>query len=82
MSPSRKGDTILLQRKSIKSKSPYDPQPFTAEKVHGTQVNRRRGEEIKVRDSQKWKRVELRAAQQFSRNREKEGNPDIGLPAT
>ena len=78
----KEGDTILLQRKSTKSKSPYDPQPFTAEKVHGTQVIGRRGEETKVRDSQKWKRVELRTAQQFSRKRETEGDPDIGLPAT
>ena len=78
----KEGDTILLQRKSTKSKSLYDPQPFTAEKVHGTQVIGRRGEEIKVRDRQKWKRVQLRAAQQFSRKRETEGDPDIGLPAT
>ena len=35
-----------------------------------------------MRDSQKWKRVELRAAQQFSSKREKEDDPDIGLPAT
>ena len=35
-----------------------------------------------MRDSQKWKRVELRAAQQFSRKREKEDDPDIGLPET
>ncbi len=38
----KEGDTILLQRKSTKSKSPYDPQPFTAEEVHGTQVVGRR----------------------------------------
>ena len=78
----KEGDTILLQRKSTKSDSPYDPQPFIAEEVHGTQIIGRRGEETKVRDSQKWKRVELRAAQQFSRKREKEDDPDIGLPAT
>ena len=29
----KEGDTILLQRKSTKSKSPYNPQPFTAEEV-------------------------------------------------
>ena len=42
----------------------------------------RRGEETKVRDSQKWKRVELRAAQQFSRKREKDDDLDIRLPVT
>ena len=29
----KEGDTILLQTKSTKSKSPYDPQPFNAEEV-------------------------------------------------
>ena len=35
-----------------------------------------------MRDSQKWKKVQLRPAQQFHRRKEEEGDPDIGLPAT
>ena len=34
-----------------------------------------------MRDSQKWKKVELRAAQRFSRKKEEYEDPDIGLPA-
>ena len=40
-------------------------------------------EERKVRDGQRWKKVELRPAQQFSRARQEEGgDPYIGLPFT
>ena len=58
------GDTILLERKTTKANSPYDPQPYTAEAVHGTQIVGRRGEERKVRYSQKWKWMEIRPVQQ------------------
>ena len=61
----KEGDTILLERKVTKANSPYDPWPYTAEAVHGTQIVGRRGEERKVLDSQRWKRVEIRPAQQF-----------------
>ena len=63
----KEGDTILLERKTTKTNSPYDPQPYTAEAIHGTQIVCRRGEERKMCDSQKWKRVELRLVQQFSK---------------
>ena len=45
----KEGDSILLQRKSTKSKSPHDPQPFTVEEVHGTRVKGRRGERLTLR---------------------------------
>ena len=76
------GDTILLERKTTKSDSPYDPSPYTAEEVHGTQIVGRRGEERKVRDSQKWKKVKLATKQHFSRREEQiQEDADIGLPA-
>ena len=80
----KEGDTILLERKATKANSPYDPRPYTAEAVHGTQIVGRRGEERKVRDSQRWKRVEIRPAQEFSRTSQESGgeDPDIGLPVT
>ena len=72
-----------MERKTTKSDSPYDPHPYTAVAVHGTQVVGSRGVERKVCDSQKWKRVEIRTAQKFSRSREEEReDPDIRLPAT
>ena len=80
----KEGDTILLERKTTKANSPYDPRPYTAEAVHGTQIVGKRGEERKVRDSQKWKKVEIRPVQRFSRTSQetREEDPDIGLPVT
>ena len=79
----KEGDSILLERKSTKADSPYDPQPYTAEAVHGTQVVGRRGEERKVRDSQRRKRIQTRPSQQFGRaERKGEEDADVGLPAT
>ena len=75
------GDTILLERRTSKSDSPYDPSPYTAEEVHGTQIVGRRGEEKKVRDSQKWKKVRLANKQQFWREEEQaQEDADVGLP--
>ena len=44
----------------------------------------KRGEERKVRDSQKWKKVEIKPAKRFYRSRQDTGSedPDIGLPVT
>ena len=80
----KEGDTILLERKTTKANSPYDPRPYTAEAVHGTQIVGKRGEERKVRDSQKWKKVDIRPVQRFSRTSQetREEDPDIGLPVT
>jgi hypothetical protein len=51
--------------------------------VHDTQVQGRRGQETKVRDSQKWKKVQLTPARQFTRQQAGDtGDPDIGLPVT
>ena len=41
----KEGETILLERKITNANSQFDPQPFTAEAVHGTQIVGRRGEE-------------------------------------
>ena len=80
----KEGDTIVQERKTTKANPPYDPQPHTAEAVHGTQIVGKRGEEMKVRDSQQWKKVEIRPASRFSRTRQEteEEDPDIGLPVT
>ena len=80
----KKGDTIHLERKTTQANLPYDPHLYTAEADQGTQIVCRRGEERKVRDSQKWKRVEIRPAQQFSWSRQETGgqDQDIGSPVT
>ena len=78
---SRKGKQYSWERKTTKANSPFDPQPITEEAVHGTQIVGRRGEEKKVHDIQKWKRVELRPPQQFSWAQQVDVEyPDISLP--
>ena len=59
----------MLEKRTTKANSPYDPQPYTAEAVHGTQMVGKRGEERKARDWQMWKKVDNRPAQRFSRTR-------------
>ena len=39
------GDQVLLERKSTKSNSPYDPDPYTVSQTHGTQITANRGGE-------------------------------------
>ena len=53
----------IKERKTTKANSPCDPQPHTAEAAHGTQIAGKRGEEREARDSQKWKKMEIRLAQ-------------------
>ena len=75
------GDTVLLERKSSKHVSPYDPEPFRVTTVHGKQITGQRGENVKVRDSQKWKKIVAASKQQFHRrNTEAREDADIGVP--
>ena len=53
------GDQVLLERKSTKSNSPYDPDPYTVSQTHGTQISANRRGESKTRDAQKWKKVKV-----------------------
>ena len=53
------GDLVLLERKSTKSNSPYNPDPYTVSQTHGTQITANRGGESKTRDAQKWKKIKL-----------------------
>lgn len=53
------GDQVLLERKSTKSNSPYDPDPYTVSQTHGTQIIANRGSKSKTRDAQKWRKVKV-----------------------
>ena len=55
----KEGDQVLLERRSSKQTSPYRPDAFKVTEVHGTQITAKRGEEIKIRDSQKFKKVQI-----------------------
>ena len=75
------GDRVLLKRKSTKQDSVYDPQPYKVVEKYGTQIVAERGDERKVRDAQRWKKVEVterrRYGQEAERSRYQE-DPDIG----
>ena len=81
------GDQVLLERKSTKSNSPYDPDPYTVSQTHGTQISANRRGESKTRDAQKWKKVKLEQKRDYdavrrglmNHNRE-EDYMDIGSP--
>ena len=78
----RVGDTVLKDQKQTKSKPPFDPEHFIVTEVHGTQVQAKRGEEVRRRDAQKWKKVDCRAPPNFTRRspREQFQEADIGPP--
>ncbi|KAF0294562.1 hypothetical protein FJT64_007776 [Amphibalanus amphitrite] len=51
------GDTVLLQRRSTKTASRYDPEPYKVIQMKGTQITATRGGSTLTRDSQKFKRI-------------------------
>ena len=55
------GDKILLQRKKTTTKSPWDPTPYEVEKIKGSEVTARRGEEVKRRAKNNVKPVKPRS---------------------
>ena len=52
------GDQVLLRRNASKHQSEYDPDPYTAIQVTGTQIQGEREGETKTRHAQRWKRYE------------------------
>jgi hypothetical protein len=52
------GDKVLLLQRTSKTKSRYDPKPFTVVQVQGTQITAERGDKRRRRDAQKFKKVE------------------------
>ncbi|KAF0292806.1 uncharacterized protein FJT64_009280 [Amphibalanus amphitrite] len=51
------GDTVLLQRRSTKTASRYDPEPYKVVQMKGTQITATRGGSTLTRDSQKTSSV-------------------------
>ena len=84
----KEGDSVILKRKSSKANSPYDPEPFDVTNVRGTQITAERGQEVKTRDAQRWKKVRIvtlkrpyPAERHVQRSTYTE-DPDIGAPET
>lgn len=84
------GDEVLMERDPTKSKTPYDPKPYTVIATHGTQITGRRGSEEKTRDAQKFKKVKTVPRTDYDQVRAKlakksgtthrDSSPDIGPP--
>ena len=51
------GDLVLLLQKDSKKQSRYDPQPYTVTQVQGSQITAQRGNKIRLRDAQMFKKV-------------------------
>ena len=82
------GDEVLMARDPTKSKTPYDPEPYTVISTHGTQITGRRGREEKTRDAQKFKKVKTVPRTNYDQVRARlarkpearDSSPDIGPP--
>ena len=73
------GDKVLLLQKKTKSQPQYNPTPYQVTKVRGTQITAARGDEIKTRDAQKFKKVQLQANNNYGelRNTLQLHQPDL-----
>ena len=80
----KEGDKVMLERKSTKKNSPYDPKHYEVVEVIGTQIKAKREESIKVRDAQKWKVVKPQKLVRFHlpKKDEQVQDADIGPPRT
>ena len=56
------GDQVLLKQEKTTTKPPYNPDPFTVEKVEGNRLTLNKGEQRRVRDKNKVKRIPQRPA--------------------
>ena len=76
----KQGDLILLKRKTTKHRSPFDPDPFIAIHVNGTQIQGERDGTTKTRDAQRWKKLNQKTPKQEQAQPQRREDPDIGLP--
>ena len=65
----RTGDAVLLQRRTTKSDSRYDPDPYKVTQQMGTQITVTRGQTTLTRDSQKFKRISRPQRPNYRRQR-------------
>ena len=59
------GDSVLIKRQTTKSKSCYDPEPYRVTGVNGSQITGKRGDTVRVRDAQKFKKVRIKPPRQY-----------------
>ena len=74
------GDQVMVQQKKSTIKTPWDPNPYTVTKVKGSQVELKRGEEVKKRAVNLVKKIKWRKEEdkRETKNRDSE-DPDIDI---
>ena len=69
----------MIQQRKTTTKTPWDPRPFTVTKVKGSQVEVKRGEELKKRAVNLIKKLKLRKGAKNRETEEKDEDPDIDI---
>ena len=70
----------MIQQKKSTVKTPWDPQPFTVTQVKGSQVEVKRGEEVKRRALNLVKKLKLRSQEENRETKKKDTEePDIDI---
>ena len=76
----RPGDQIMIQQRKSTTKTPWDPRPFTVTQVKGSQVEVKRGEEVKKRALNLIKKLKFRKGAKIRETKEKDDeDPDIDI---
>ena len=78
----RPGDQVMVQQKKSTVKTPWDPSPYTVTKVQGSQVEVKRGEQVKRRALNLVKKVKFRQEErkrETERRDKKEPEIDISI---
>ena len=70
----------MIQQKKSTTKTPWDPNPFTVTQVKGSQVEVKRGQEVKKRAMNLIKKIKLRKGVKSRETKENEDeDPDIDI---
>ena len=70
----------MIQQKKSTTKTPWDPNPFTVTQVKGSQVEVKRGQEVKKRAMNLIKKIKFRKGVKYRETKENdEEDPDIDV---
>ena len=73
------GDQIMIQQRKSTIKTPWDPRPYTVTQVKGSQVEVKRGDEVKRRALNLIKKIKSRKGAEKRETKEIEEDPDIDI---
>ena len=74
------GDQVMVQQRKTTTKTPWDPRPYTVTQVKGSQVEVKRGEEVKRRALNLIKKLKFRnRAENRETKKSDEEDPDIDI---